>query len=457
MDVKITKKTLNNGLRVIFVEDHSLPVFTGIVQFDVGGAYERLGITGVSHLLEHMLFKGTRRLGTIDFKKEEELTKKLWEYYEKKSKGDTTIIKEIEKIEEEIKKLVISEEIWKIYSMHGGEMMNASTGKLSTQYYVVLPSNKKELWAKIESDRFQNLFLREFYSERDVVNEERRMGEGRPEELFWDNIILTAYTVSSVRNPVIGWETDIMNIKPEEVLEYYRNYYIPERCIILLGGDVYPDKDIKLVEKYFGKWEKRKSPIIRFTEELEQKTERRNHIYFDCSPLYSISFLTPKLGEREYYAAFLLSNILGYGESSLLKKYLVDKGIATEVSCFLQDNENKAPSLFIFYIYPKENISFDRITDEIFSLLDSLKKNGISDEDLKKVKIRYKKRTIERMKNILWFSFGILRGERIFGDPEYYKKEFEIIDSIKKEECLNIIEKYLVKDRSNIVTMGRNR
>ncbi len=456
-DVKITKKTLDNGLRVLFVEDHSLPIFAGVVQFDVGGAYERLGITGVSHLLEHMLFKGSKKLGTIDYKKEEKLTRKLWELYERKEKGDTTVLEEIRKIEEEIKKLVISEEIWTIYAAHGGSMMNASTGELSTQYFVVLPSNKKEMWAMIESDRFLNLFLREFYSERDVVNEERRMGEGRPESVIWDYISTTAYLVSPVRNPVIGWESDIMNISPLEVQDYFNTYYIPERCIILLAGDVYPEKDIKLIEKYFGKWKKRKSPIIKFTEEPEQVGERRTHVLFDCSDMYSISFKTPKLGEREYYAALVLSQVLGYGESSILKKYFVDSGLATEVSAYLSDNEDKAPSLFIVFVYPKEGISYDRITSDFYRLLDSLKISGINEQEIIKVKNRYKKRIIDRQKNIMWFSFGILKGERVFGNPEFYKKELEIFDSITKEDCIGIIEKYLLKDKGSIVTIGRKK
>lgn len=456
-DVKITKKTLDNGLRVLFVEDHSLPIFCGVVQFDVGSAYERLGITGVSHLLEHMLFKGSKKLGTIDYKKEEKLMKKLWELYSKKEKGDESVLEEIKKIEEEIKKLIISEEIWTIYASHGGSMMNASTGEFSTQYFVVLPSNKKELWAMIESDRFTNIFLREFYSERDVVNEERRMGEGRPQSVLWDHISTTAFLVSPVRNPVIGWESDIMNITPWEVQDYFNTYYIPERCIILLAGDVYPEKDIKLIEKYFGRWKNRKSPIIRFTEEPEQLCERRTHVIFDCSDMYSISFKTPRLGEREYYAALILSQVLGYGESSILKKYFVDKGIATEASAYLSDNETKAPSLFIVFIYPKDNTSFERITSDFYALLDSIKTKGINDEDIKKVKNRYKKWIIDRQKNILWFSFGILKGERIFNDPEFYKKEMKILDSITKEDCIAVIEKYLVKDKASIVTMGRKK
>lgn len=456
-DVKITKMKLDNGLRVLFVEDHSLPIFAGVIQFDVGAAYERLGITGVSHLLEHMLFKGSKKLGTVNYKKEEILTFKLWELYERKFSGDTTVLDEIQKIEEEVKKLIISEEIWTIYASHGGSMMNASTGNLSTQYFVVLPSNKKEMWAKIESDRFQNLFLREFYSERDVVNEERRMGEGRPESVFWDYISTTAYLVSSVRNPVIGWETDIMNVTPQEVKDYYNTYYIPERCIILLAGDVYPEKDIKLIERYFGSWEGKKSPILRFTEEPEQNGERITNVTFNCSNMYSISFKTPKLGEREYYAALILSQVLGYGESSILKKYFVDSGIATEASAYLSDNENKAPSLFIVFIYPNENVPFEKITSDFYKLLDSLKTKGINEEDIRKVKNRYKKRMIDRQKNILWFSFSILEGERVFGDPGFYKKEMEILDSITKEDCVKIIEKYLLKDKASIVTMGRKK
>jgi len=217
---EITVHRLENGLRIVFVEDKSLPVFCGFIQFDVGSACEAPGLTGVSHLLEHMLFKGTKKLGTTNYKKEAKLNAILENLYiTMDTVSDSTLrfaLKDsIEKVQNELSKYIISEEIWRIYSMHGGVMMNASTSNTSTQYYVMLPSNKKELWFKVESDRFKNLVLREFFSERNVVNEERRMSESNPYYKLWGSLFATAYIASPIRWPIIGWEDDIMNVKPD--------------------------------------------------------------------------------------------------------------------------------------------------------------------------------------------------------------------------------------------------
>ncbi|TET98487.1 MAG: insulinase family protein, partial [Candidatus Stahlbacteria bacterium] len=241
-DLKITKKTLENDLRVIFIEDHTLPIFGGIVQFDVGSAYERPGITGVSHLLEHMLFKGSKKLGTTNYEEEAPTLECIHKLYLKLSSADSVekvkILEDIEALKEGQKDYIVPSDIWSIYFTHGGYRMNAFTSNTTTQYFVVLPSNKKEAWVKIESDRFQNPILREFYSERDVVNEERRMYESMPWAVLYFHLMSNSYIASPVRWSIIGWASDILNVTPEEVMEYYKTYYVPERCVIVLVGNV---------------------------------------------------------------------------------------------------------------------------------------------------------------------------------------------------------------------------
>lgn len=455
---EVTKYVLDNGLRVVFVEDHSAPVFAGVVQFDVGSYLEHPGITGVSHLLEHMLFKGSKKLGTIDYGREKKIIQRIWDIYEKLPYADSLerskLREELKKLKEEEKKLVVSEEIWKIYYRVGGANMNASTGNTSTQYFLLLPSNKKEVWAKIESDRFQNLVLREFYSERDVVNEERRMGDGNPSSVLWDNLIATAYIAAPVRWPVIGWESDIMNITPQEVMDYYKKNYVPERCVIVLAGDVYPEKDIKLVKKYFGRWKKRKPPLIRITQEPEQRGTRRAHVEFRATPRMGIAFHGPYYGTKDYFALELLSMILTDGNSSIMRQELVDKGIATSVNSYVMDFDKKVVSLMTIFVNPAPGKNFKEVEDSVFSILESIKKEGISQRSLKRAKNNYKKDILSWQKNVLWMAIGAASNERVMGDPEYSFKVLKTIEEIKIEDVMNVLKKYISLDRATIVTLG---
>jgi len=451
--------TLKNGLRVAFVEDKSAPVFFGFVQFDVGSANEAPGLTGTSHLLEHMLFKGTKKLGTCDYKAEEKLNNKLEALYEKlNTESDSTkrsiLLDSIAKIKEELKKYVISEEIWKIYGAHGGSMMNAMTSSVNTSYFVLLPSNKKELWAKVESDRFKNLVLREFFSERDVVNEERRMGESNPYEKIWNSLISTAYIASPVRWPVIGWEDDIMNVMPKQVMWYYKTHYTPNKCVIVMIGDVDPEKDIKLIEKYFGDWEGKSQNIFRYTREPEQKETRRVHLKTRMLPTLVLGFKGPYYPDRDYYAMAILSFVLGESDNSILKKTLVDTKKATEVESFTMSWDGKAPALFGIYNFLKPGCNFDDIEKEIFNVLDSLKTTGLSEFELQKAKNNYKMNYLTRQRNFISRAYTVALGVRLFNDPEFYKKELEIIDSITNEDIKRVISKYLVKENLTVVTTG---
>ncbi|MBI4007621.1 MAG: insulinase family protein, partial [Planctomycetes bacterium] len=184
LDVK--EHVLKNGLKVLMIEKHDVPIFSAILTYKVGSVNEHPGITGVSHLLEHMMFKGTKLFGTKDYEAEEPIIKKIdkleLQLIEEKAKGKGADTEKIKKIEDELAKLfekqreyIVADEMWSIYLRYGGTGLNASTANDNTNYYVSLPSNKLELWAFIESDRMQNLVLREFYPERDVVMEERRL------------------------------------------------------------------------------------------------------------------------------------------------------------------------------------------------------------------------------------------------------------------------------------------
>lgn len=456
---KSTVYRLDNGLRVVFVEDRTLPVFLGFVQFDVGSCNESPGLTGTSHLLEHMLFKGTNKLGTVNYTAEAKLNMKLEKLY---SILDTipddsrrkAIRDSISQVQNQLKDYIIPEEIWKIYGSHGGTMMNASTSNVSTQYFVLLPSNKKELWFKIESDRFKNLVLREFFSERDVVNEERRMRESNPYSKIWNTLISTTYVASPVRWSVIGWEDDISNVMPNQVMWYYKNNYTPDNCIIVLVGDVNPEDDLGLVKKYFGKWKGKKNTIHRYTREPEQNATMRAKIFGPGMPTLAIAFKGPYFPDKDYYALSIFSFIFGESEGSILKRTLSRKGVLLDGESFTLSWDGKAPALFGMYLYPASGISMDSLEKEVFWLLDSLRTSELDKTLLQKAKNNSKMLYIMSQKEYLSIAFTVATGLRVANDPEFYKKEIELIESITEEDIKAVLQKYIRKEKATIVTLG---
>ncbi|MBI5125760.1 MAG: insulinase family protein, partial [Planctomycetes bacterium] len=261
LDVK--EHVLKNGLKVLTLERHKSPTVSLRIVYKVGSVNERPGITGVSHLFEHMMFKGTKLFGTKDWDVEEPLLKREDELVaategerHKGASADQGKIKaletELEEVRKKLKDVTVKDELWSIYMSHGGTGLNASTGEDATFYYCDLPTNKLELWGLIESDRMKNMVLREFYSEKDVVMEERRLRtETSPFGLLLEQLRAATFTAHPYSWPVIGWMSDINALTKEGTKEYFTRYYAPNNAVLIAVGDFQTQEFIKLVEKYF--------------------------------------------------------------------------------------------------------------------------------------------------------------------------------------------------------------
>jgi predicted Zn-dependent peptidase len=292
-DVKlnVVERTLKNGMKVLMVERHDSPTVSLHLRFRVGSVDDPRGETGIAHMLEHMMFKGTKNYGTTNYQAEVPVMNKIdqlaaeeeRERARRFSAFDKPEEAKIKKLQEEMKatldqerKYIVKDEMWQTYQRVGAVGMNASTGEDSTQYFLALPSNQLELWAYLESDRLANPVFREFYSERDVVHEERRMRtDNEPQGALWENFLSTAFQAHPYRNPTIGWASDIDGLMREEVLSYFKTFYAPNNCIAVLVGDIDPDKTMAIMEKYFGVLPAQKVPAREITVEPAQTGERR--------------------------------------------------------------------------------------------------------------------------------------------------------------------------------------
>jgi predicted Zn-dependent peptidase len=286
---QVIEKVLPNGLKVLMVKRPEAPLIRCILAYRVGSVNERPGITGISHFHEHMMFKGTRSMGIKPgtLAKDDEYNRQIDALMdqvaaeEAKVKGrDEAKLAALKKqvsdlIDKEKKETIVSEEIWGAYQEAGGTGINASTGQEMTQYYVTLPKNAIELYLALEADRMVNPVFREFYSERDVITEERRQSENGPGFFFQEQLNATFYAASPYHWEVVGWMSDISKVTKQEMIEYRDKYYRPDNATLVLVGDVDPDKVMPLVTKYFGPLKsKGKSPRVR-TEEPSPEYYRR--------------------------------------------------------------------------------------------------------------------------------------------------------------------------------------
>ncbi|MFH1740851.1 MAG: pitrilysin family protein [bacterium] len=455
--------TLDNGLKILILERHDSPTFAAQMVFKVGSVDERPGITGVAHLLEHMMFKGTKVIGIKDYEQELPLLKKIDEVgvplWQEKAKGDkankATIRRledELDNLQEEHRKLVIKDELWETYMKNGGVGLNASTSSDHTHYYCALPSNRLELWCLLESDRMRSPVLREFFSERDVVAEERRRSiDNNPSGLMWENMIGTAFLAHPYQWPVIGWMSDIQTIQRSEVEEFLRIYYAPNNCAMAVVGDIYPDKALPVIERYFGDIPSQMKPSPVETVEPEQRGERRVKVEFDAEPLTFVGYHKPAIDHSDQYAIDIIEALLSTGRTSRLYKSLIlEKQIAVRANAY--GGPDKYPGLFIFILVPRHPHTVDEILAALDEEIERLAKEPVDTRELEKVKNRLRVDFIrelesnEGLADQIGFYEGLLNWE-------YINTLMEHREAVSAADIQRVIQKYFTPSNRTIVEL----
>ncbi|RLB75167.1 MAG: insulinase family protein, partial [Deltaproteobacteria bacterium] len=384
---------LANGATVLLVERHNSPTVAAYISFRVGAVNETSQERGVAHLLEHMLFKGTKTLGTKDYAAEKPLLEKIKTVGQKidllvnSRDADPQELQQLreqlKELQNEHRKLVVKNEFSKIYAENGGVGYNAFTGKDSTTYLINLPANKLELWAAIESDRLENAVFREFYTERNVVHEERRRSyESSPGGLMYETLLATAYKVHPYRNPVIGWNSDIENLDPDQIRDFFDKYYTPVNMVITLVGDFDSQTTLQMVDHYFGKLAPGTPvpPVV--DREPEQKGERRVTINFDAEQQLMIAYHKPAMPHRDDYIFDILMQVLCEGRTSrLYQSLVVEKQLVADVAVFTAPG-SRYDNLMILSMTPRQGCACPNIEDAVYVELDRLKTELLSSTEL---------------------------------------------------------------------------
>jgi predicted Zn-dependent peptidase len=461
---RITEHVFDNGLTLLVFERHNAPVLAAQIGMKVGGSDERSGCLGATHMLEHMLFKGTREYGTKDFSLEQKLEKKI-EYWARKidkekreDKPSSLKLKYYEKMlkgfQDKQNEIIVKNPYSPVYSSNGSTGFNAYTSNDNTVYIIELPSNKLELWALLESKRFRDTVLRNYYQERSVVNEERKMRtDSSPRGKMWETIGATAFKVHPYRSPVIGWKSEIEVLEKDELKRFYKEYYVPNNCVISLVGDVDPQHAIKVIGKYFGDWKPnfklQRTKLI----EPEQNGERFAKIYENAQPCFYGGYHMPRLNTREGAALSLFSDYLSKGRTSpFYEKLVVEQQIASAAFTATGLPGDRYPGLFFIGGYPREIGSME-LLEEMDKIINETIKNGLEETRLKQILRSYKAELIYAFEENSTVAGMLLRTHLNYGSWKEIFEGMERTLSITSEEIIQAAKKYLTPKNRSIVEL----
>jgi len=465
LESRVVEHTLNNGIKVLMVERHEAPVVSFHVLFDVGAVNETVGTTGIAHLLEHMAFKGTKTIGTTYYEKEQALLEKLDKIFlqikEERAKGekaDPSRLEQLEKEFEETKQaadaLVVTDEFSKIYQVNGGVGLNATTSQDATRYFISLPSNKVELWALLESDRIANLVTREFYSERDVVLEERRLRtDSSPVGKLFEQFQAASFIAHPYHTPTIGWESDIKNFTREEVNAFYEKYYVPSNATIAIVGDINPPEVIELMEKYFGAIPPAPKPPKVETVEPPQVGERRIEVELAANPHLLMGYHKPDINHPDEPVFDVISSILSDGRTSRFYKDLVEKRIATNVDSFTGFPGDKYPNLFVIMGTPLAPHTTKEVEEGIYAELERLKTEPVSQEELQKVINNEEASFISSLSSNSGLASQLAFFQAITGDWRNIEKHLDKIKAVTPEDIMRVAKEYFTKTHRTVATI----
>ncbi len=467
LEKRVMEHTLKNGLKIIVLERPKFPLVSFEMMFKVGGVDETLGKTGLAHLFEHIAFKGSEKIGTKDFEKEkpilEAIEKIAQEIAAEEIKENSADPKKLEQLKLKLAALEVEHQQWmnpeeldEIYSRHGAEGLNAFTGKDMTGFVVSLPSNKWELYFAMESDRMQNPVLREFYKERDVVMEERRMRyENSPSGLLWENLMSSAFSAHPYSFPTIGWSSDIEKLSIKDAQDFFKSHYIPNQATVVIVGDVQTKKILDSFEKYFAQIPSQKVPSQLKTEEPNQIGEKRVALEFDAEPSFLMGFHKPNPPHPDNFTLEMIEQLLSRGRTARFYKNIVEKKLALNVYASNGNPGERYPNLIVLGGSPRKPHTNEEVEKAIWKELQNLQNEKVSEKELEKIRNQIEADTIRNLSSNSGMASLLSYYATVVGDWRYLFQYLEGIERVTPEQIQEGAKKYFTRKNVTIVTLDR--
>ncbi len=437
---QLTEFELDNGMKFIVLERHEAPVVSFLTYADVGGANEPEGKTGVAHFLEHLAFKGTKRIGTRNYQAEKPLLDSLDELATKlqaaaTAKKDDEVAQlqaQFEQVEAKAAKLVKQNELGQIVEQAGGVGLNANTSTEATRYFYSFPANKLELWMSLESERFLEPVFREFYKEKDVILEERRLRvDNSPIGQMMEKFLDTAYQLHPYKRPVIGYEADIRNLTREDVQQFFDSYYVPSNLTVAIVGDVNPNQVKQLAQVYFGRYQAKPVPTdLKVVEPRQQETQEVT-LRLPSQPWYLEGYHRPALDHPDHAVYEIIGKLLSDGRTSRLYKSLVEKQrLALSAQGFSGFPGDKYPNLMLFYALTAPGHTPDEVGAALRKEIERLKTQPVSALELERVKTQARADLLRSLDSNMGMAQLLLEYEVKTGSWRNLFQELEAITQV---------------------------
>ena len=462
---RVVEHTYPNGLKLLMIERHTSPTVAPYILFKAGSVDESDDSRGIAHMLEHMLFKGTKTIGTTDYDKEKTVLEEIDKIGDmldmERAKGTKANDAKITELEEQLKvkqeaakEWVVSGEYTEIYTQHGSTGFNAGTSVDYTIYTVELPSNKLELWAMLESDRLKNAVLRQFYVEREAVKEERRMAvDSRPGGKLYEQFMAAAFTAHPYGMPIIGWPSDIAMLNRKKAEDFFRIHYAPNNSVMVIVGDINPDETIELIDKYFGDIPAQPLPAEVTVREPKQEGERRIEVEFDAEPQMMIGFHKPTIPHFDDYVLDMISAILSDGRTSRFYKNIVETGIAVSVNSINGYPGARYNNLFVVTATPRSPNTTADVEDAIYTQLEKLKTEPVEDKEFKRILKQIDAGFIRALSSNSGMANQLAFYEGIAGDWRYILDWRKKMYEITTDDIMRVANTYFTRSNRTVATL----
>ena len=477
--VPVEEFVLDNGLRFLLVPRKGDPNVAAGWVARVGSVNERPGITGISHLFEHMMFKGTRAIGTADIEEDLKLMARMDEVKAKlrveeqalerrarlgevrdpadpkhRTPAHQALLDELAALDKRQKAILVTNEFDRIYTAAGASGMNAGTSEDFTVYFINVPSNKLELWFWMESDRLLNPVFREFYAERDVVREERRLEtESTPTGRFDEQFNALFWTSSPYHWPVVGWPSDVENITREEAQAYFDLHYAPNNLTACLVGDFDPAQAKALASRYFGRLRRNPQdpPPVR-TAEVEPLAERRMSAVADTEPEVEVRYLTVADGHRDEPALVVLGALLNGRTGRLYKALVLDQQVATSASAG-QSGQKWAGSFSLGGV-ARQGRTPEEVEQALYAELAKLQDAPVPERELEKIKNQFAAAEFRRLRNNFPLMLQLLLADAGRGWRSFFEDP-KALAAVTAADVQGVARRYFVPERRAVITYRR--
>lgn len=445
---KITEFTLANGMHFIVLERHAAPVASFHLHVDAGAVNDPKGRTGVAHMFEHMIGKGTPSVGSKNYEMERDALADIEKLYDQleaeRNKGFRADSSAIERMQVQVKVAIDKANAYvdqnaypRVIEESGGVGFNAGTGVDYTAFHYSLPANRAELWFLMQSEWLRQVVFREFYKERDVVREERRMRiESSPQGKLQETLIATAFSAHPYQNFIAGWGSDIENLRVTDAREFFQTYYVPGNMTVAIAGDVDPKQMRRLAERYYGPLAARPMPPALRTVEPKQEGEKRVEIESPSQPIVLVAYKRPDARHADDAVLDILSTVLASGRTGLLYKDLVrDKKISLAAGAVANMPGSKYPNLFMLYSVPAMGHSAEENEKAAYVVLDKLSKAPVDAAALDRAKIKLRAGVIRQLDNNPGMAMQLALYHVSYGN---WRKLFTAIDDLNKVTAADV-------------------